>query len=271
MPGMDGLQMIHELQEEEGKGSPSILMVTAYGEEKLKTAEDQQIIDGYLVKPISASILYDAVQKMLHQKNMIGLKGAVRSNDLSLFKQKLKGARVLLVEDNEINIELAVDLLQEVGIVVTTATNGQEALDKVAQAAFDGILMDIQMPVMDGLTATREIRKDKTMEELPIFAMTAHALAGEREKSLAAGMNDHITKPIDPAKLYQALSNYIEPTRGEDVKTHVETAKEQLGEDQIPTIPGIHIEDGLYRAGGKMKIYKKILLSFSQKYEKLEM
>ena len=127
----------------------------------------------------------------------------------------LQGARILVVEDNAINQQIAEELLQDAGSVVTTANNGQEALDILQQQQFDAVLMDIQMPVMDGLDAARRARKLSVagIRALPILAMTAHAMEGDREKSLQAGMQEHLTKPIDPGKMYAALSRWIRWSR----------------------------------------------------------
>ncbi len=123
--------------------------------------------------------------------------------------EKIKGCKILLVEDNEINQELAMELLTSNHILVETADNGQEALKILEDHEFDGILMDCQMPVMDGYEATRKIRKQEKFKELPILAMTANAMVGDREKALDAGMNDHIAKPIDPDKMFETMAKWI--------------------------------------------------------------
>jgi CheY-like chemotaxis protein len=124
----------------------------------------------------------------------------------------LKGARVMLVEDNDMNQELALELLANAGIDVTLAVNGKEAVEKIAaDSAYDGVLMDCQMPVMDGYTATREIRKNPALKDLPIIAMTANAMAGDREKVIDAGMNDHIAKPLNVAAMFTTMAKWIKP------------------------------------------------------------
>jgi two-component system sensor histidine kinase/response regulator len=121
----------------------------------------------------------------------------------------LTGRRVLVVEDNEINRDLASELLGDLGIRTATAVNGRHGVDQVLAQPFDLVLMDIQMPVLDGLAATRLIRTDARFHDLPIIAMTAHAMTGDRERSLDAGMNDHLTKPINPAALSAILSRWM--------------------------------------------------------------
>jgi two-component system sensor histidine kinase/response regulator len=156
---------------------------------------------------------------------------------------------------------LATELLQDVGAKVDCATNGMMAVEMATNQVYDLVLMDIQMPEMDGLTATREIRKQKSSKELPILAMTAHAVKGEYEKSIAAGMNDHITKPIDPDILYRALVRFI---RGEDIQG-MATTKAAKADSQV-RISGIAYEEGLKRSGSKTQSYHRLLLKYASKY-----
>jgi CheY-like chemotaxis protein len=138
--------------------------------------------------------------------------GLHTSHDTSQDFASLAGRRVLLVEDIEINRDIAAELLADLGISVTMAVDGRDGVDQVLAGAFDLVLMDIQMPVMDGLAATRLIRADRRFSRLPILAMTAHAMIGDYRRSLDAGMNDHLTKPIDPARLTEALLKWISAT-----------------------------------------------------------
>jgi CheY-like chemotaxis protein len=199
--------------------------------------------------------------------------------------EKLAGANVLLVEDNEINQQVAMEILSGAGLKVTVANNGQKALDLVGANAYDAVLMDVQMPVMDGYTATRKIRElearrpptsplQPPTRRLPIIAMTAHAMSGDHEKSLAAGMNDHITKPIDPAQLFGALAKRIGPRQG----THkpVEAPSPPKGspdkepappEKTLPdAMPEFDLTDGLQRLMGNRVLYRKLLVNFSTQY-----
>ena len=185
MPEMDGLQMINELQSSIGD-KQAVLMVTAYGAEVLREAQSSQIIDGYLLKPISPSILFDYIQKVVSKDDFTGLDSVDSELNILRYKSILEGVNVLLVEDNEINRQLAIELLLDVGVTCEIATNGKEGVDLAIEKQYDAILMDIQMPIMDGLTATKEMRKIQSLKEIPIIAMTAHALQGEREKSLEA-------------------------------------------------------------------------------------
>jgi two-component system sensor histidine kinase/response regulator len=198
---------------------------------------------------------------VLRQENKRIKKSIQEVDFMSLYRQHLQGVHLLLVEDNEINMDLATELLQDVGAKVDCATNGMMAVEMATNQVYDLVLMDIQMPEMDGLTATREIRKQKTSQELPILAMTAHAVKGEYEKSIAAGMNDHITKPIDPDILYRALVRFI---RGEDIQGSV-IAKTSKADSQV-RISGIAYEEGLKRSGSKTQSYHRLLLKYASKY-----
>lgn len=269
MPDRNGIQMLEELQKQKVKTSPSVLMVSAYGQDKIRVeAHNQSLVDEYLVKPISPSVLFDAIQKTLYKNKFATLSGIAVSDDIERFKVVLTGFHILLVEDNEINTELAIELLNDVGIEVTHAPNGSLAVESLRENQYDAILMDIQMPVLDGLSATRQIREEKIHGGKPIIAMTAHAMAGERAKSLEAGMNEHISKPIDPKKLYQTLVDFLAPESSVSVSAPTKQSANQYDSPVIfPSIDGIDVEDGLHRCGGKPEFYTKILLTFSKKYK----
>ena len=176
----------------------------------------------------------------------------------------IRGARILLVEDNEINRQVAREILKGAGLEVSTANNGQEAIDALQESAYDAVLMDVQMPVMDGYEATGNLRGNPRFKDLPIIAMTAHAMAGDREKSLEAGMNDHITKPIDPVQLFSTLGRWIQsaPKRPSPETFTLEVPDRDKGEKSLPVLPGIHFEKGLARLGGNRDLFEKLLLQF---------
>jgi CheY-like chemotaxis protein len=193
----------------------------------------------------------------------------------------LAGASVLLVEDNEINQQVAMEILAGAGMKVALANNGQEALDLIRAERFDALLMDVQMPVMDGYTATREIRKweggmrKASSSPIPIIAMTAHAMSGDHEKSLAAGMSDHITKPIDPAQLFRTLAKWIHtgekaPPSAElsPAPTGRQAQEPPLPEQILPEeLPGFDLSDGLRRLMGNRRLYRKLLVDFAAQYD----
>ena len=274
MPQMDGVEMLEELQREKVKTSPSVLMVSAYGAEQIGiAAHNKTLIDELLVKPISPSILFDTIQKTLYKNKFTAVAGTAEAGDIQTFNTFLKGKQILLVEDNEINTELAIELLKDVGVDVLHAANGQLAIDMLHEHQFDAVLMDIQMPVLDGLSATRQIREMQLHSGRPIIAMTAHAMAGEREKSLAAGMNEHISKPINPKLLYQTLVDFL-ATNGSvgPIVTNKELGaiKTTPVQPEFPVIDGLDIADGLARSGQKVELFTKILLSFANKYAPIE-
>jgi len=178
----------------------------------------------------------------------------------------IKNASVLLVEDNDINQQVATELLEQAGIVVTIAANGREAVKAIGQAQYDLIFMDLQMPKMDGYEASRAIRRNARLRDVPIIAMTAHAMSGIREKCLAAGMDDHLSKPIDPLELTAVLVRWIRPKdRGTPASPPVESKKKHA-QDLPEQIPGFDITDALERLGGNRKLLKKILIDFADGY-----
>jgi two-component system, sensor histidine kinase and response regulator len=208
--------------------------------------------------------------------------------------ERLAGARVLLVEDNEINQQVAMEILSGAGLKVTLANNGQEALDLVRVNAFDAVLMDVQMPVMDGYTATRKIRELEAgswkleagyssasasslkprASSLPIIAMTAHAMSGDHEKSIAAGMNDHITKPIDPEQLIGTLAKWIgcrdwagKPAEPSPAPTGPQVKETGPAEQALPdALPEFDLAEGLQRLMGNRALYRRLLGNFATQY-----
>ena len=177
--------------------------------------------------------------------------------------QKLAGCRVLLVEDNAMNQELAQELLGNARMRVVVANHGQEALDILARDAdFDGILMDCQMPVMDGYTATRAVRQQRAFKDIPIIAMTANAMAGDKEKVIAAGMNDHIAKPLNVAEMFATLARWIGPrsqTASPADRVSVSPAAAVSG---LPSLPGVDVAAGLSVTMGNADLYRRLLIRF---------
>ena len=261
MPSMNGIELAEHLRKTTQK-IPAVVMVTAYGIESIKEATTQKTVDDYLLKPVNPSTLFDVINNLLHLTPTRSKTEVSSMVDMEYLRGQLTGRKVLLVEDNEMNLDLALELLGDVGIQVSIARNGLQALDAVDKERFDCVLMDIQMPEMDGLTATQKIRQEDKHKQLPILAMTAHAMKGEAEKSLAAGMNQHITKPIDPFILYTALIKHIHQ---KDVEI------KQAATSSLPyEIEGIHLDDGLYRLGNKRTSYEKLLKSYATVYGNIE-
>ena len=214
MPGMDGIEAARQIRSLGLTDEPHLIMVTAYGrEEVLKEASDAGIED-VLIKPVNASLLFDTTMRVLGAE-VVDPRSAGDAPSLLLEDMAmLRGARILLVEDNELNQEVASEILRDAGFFVDIAEDGQVAVDKVTRntgEAWDIVLMDMQMPVMDGVTATVEIRQDARFSALPIVAMTANAMQQDKDKCLAAGMVDFLTKPIQPDELWATLGRWIKP------------------------------------------------------------
>jgi CheY-like chemotaxis protein/HPt (histidine-containing phosphotransfer) domain-containing protein len=296
-------------------------------------------LDGFLIKPVSASILFDAIMQTFGKAVPETSRAPTGQKQEAVALENLQGARVLLVEDNEINQQVAKEILEGAGLIVSIANNGREAVAAVTENRYDAVLMDVQMPEMDGYEATRKIRelqlvahssklnaedrdqktevgrqrsavddqsamssaesnpeggKKKVRElgalhsvlspqpsVLPIIAMTAHAMAGDEQKSLAAGMNDHVTKPIDPDQLFAALQRWIKPAAertavrdrlpapgGAAIRHASErTDRTVPGLDELPeSLPGFDLAAGLSRLMGNKRLYRKLLLDLGANY-----
>nr|CRH07217.1 Putative histidine kinase. Containing PAS domain, PAC domain, Signal transduction response regulator, receiver region domain, HAMP domain, HATPase domain, HisKA domain, Hpt domain and cheY-like domain [Candidatus Magnetococcus massalia] len=264
MPNMDGVECIKRIQQELAKETPSVIMVTAFGrEEALQLASNREVaIQSVLAKPITTSTLLDAIGETLGRGVVRGELGASRSDDHHDAIKKLRGAHVLLVEDNEVNQELALELLASGGITAETAMNGQQALDKLkAGHVFDGVLMDVQMPVMDGYTASREIRTLAQFQDLPVIAMTANVMSGDLEKALQAGMNGHIGKPINVRDMFTTMAKWITPANPAEPE-EVTGEPQEVENEVFPPLTGMDVEEGLSRIGGSHKAYRKLLKKF---------
>jgi CheY-like chemotaxis protein len=201
--------------------------------------------------------LFDTCSVALGQGTRPSRRNVVRAEATRDHEGSLRGARVLLVEDNEINQELAIELLGRVGIAVTVAGDGRQALDALQRERFDGVLMDCQMPVMDGYAATRALRQRAELKEMPVIAMTANAMSGDREKALAAGMDDHIVKPIDIDAMFATMARWIKPAPAAAVH-HAERGHAP----DLPPLPGVDIAVGLARANGSRALYARLLKMF---------
>ena len=265
MPGMDGIETGRRIRGlKELSSPPHLVMVTAYGrEEVMRQAEDTKF-ESVLIKPVTPSMLFDSVVQALSTDEH--KESEPREPATAGFNfDRIRGAHVLLVEDNELNREVAIGLLEDAPVSVSTADNGEEAIRLLGEGAYDLVLMDMQMPVMDGLTATRQLRKDPKFTDLPIVAMTANAMAGDREKCLEAGMNDHLAKPIDPDKLFEALLRWIQArSESSGAVTIAEAPKPKAAAEVAPLdIAGINTQTALKRTGGNRQRYESLLQRFA--------
>jgi two-component system sensor histidine kinase/response regulator len=266
MPGMDGLQASRHIKSDETLSHrPAIVLVTAFGREEVREEAERLQLDGFLVKPVTKSMIVDTlVNVFAHGEVETRAAGGVPVT-------RLAGARILLVEDNAINQQIAVELLEGVGATVAIANNGREAVDLLATGQqappFDVVLMDLQMPVMDGYQATAKLRADPRLAALPIIAMTAHATLEERQRCLAAGMNDHIAKPIDPASLYHTVERFYAPVERPAASTQPSShaaAPDSAPADSpgLPVVANLDTANGLARVGGNRRLYLKLLREF---------
>ncbi|WP_421246939.1 PAS domain S-box protein [Aeromonas sanarellii] len=266
MPGMDGIETVRQMQATNLAQTPSVIMVTAFGREEVR--EEAQVqgiaLPVVLTKPVTPSTLLEAFGSVLGKVPLVDSRAAERSELNASATASLRGARLLLVEDNDLNRELATELLQEVGITLSQAENGQQALEILERDAdFDGVLMDCQMPVMDGYTATRQIRQQPRFATLPVIAMTANAMAGDRERALASGMNDHIAKPFDMTSLFATLARWITPRARQPMVANVAAVDAAPQASPLSAaLDGIDQAAGLATCMGNAELYQRLLRKF---------
>jgi PAS domain S-box-containing protein len=271
MPGMDGIATSKKIKDQALSKQPNIIMVTGYGREEIMQQAEDVALEGFLVKPVNRSILFDATMQAFGKYS--GMTRETRTDkdkDIEALKD-IQGARILLAEDNEINQQVAQEILEQAGLLVEIANNGKEAVKMACNNKYDVILMDIQMPEMNGLDATRQIRQlESEIKNIPIIAMTAHAMTGDREKSIEAGLNDHVTKPIDPDKLFSSLLKWVKPGDREipeRLKQKINDNEKTGNKKLLATISGIDIKSGLSRVAGNQKLYIDLLNKFLRDFE----
>ncbi len=263
MPHMDGVEVARRIDADKKLARmPAVLMVTAFDREELLSRQGDVPVRGVLVKPVSPSTLLDGIL------DAFGKGVARRSGSGSAhLPAQVIGARILLVEDNEINQQVASEILEGAGIEITIAADGQQGVDTLLAQPdyFDAILMDVQMPIMDGYEATRAIRDDARFAKLPIIAMTANAMVSDQEDARAAGMDDHVAKPIDIKDLFSVLGEWVhvpEDRRkafSRPAPSPVETSSEP---GALPELAGIDTAAGIARVGDNVQLYRSILLKF---------
>jgi len=266
MPGMDGLLASRHIKGDETlRHQPAIVLVTAFGREEVREEAERLQLDGFLVKPVTKSMLVDTLVSIFAHADEEAAPAAEGEQ-----AARLRGARILLTEDNDINQQIAIELLEGAGATVKVANNGREAVELLSEGPqsppFDVVLMDLQMPEMDGYQATAKLRSDARFSTLPIIAMTAHATIEERQRCLAAGMNDHVSKPIDPAMLFATVGRFYRPplTGSSAIPSPSDGDRERVKgtSDDLPSIAGLHTKDGLSRVAGNRKLYLKLLRQF---------
>jgi two-component system sensor histidine kinase/response regulator len=267
MPGLDGIETGRLIRALPNLPSPPhLVMVTAYGREEVLRQAEQTSFETVLIKPVTPSMLFDSVVQVMSAGN--GAVRQVQSASSELDLSPVRGARVLLVEDNELNREVAIGLLEDAHLSIDQAENGAVAIQQLTKQDYDLVLMDMQMPVMDGITATKAIRSNPRFASLPIVAMTANAMDRDREQCLAAGMNDHLGKPIEPSKLFEALLRWI-PARTAVLSAGIPSAPAPSSAPAPAAvsgellIPGIDTATALKRTGGNRKRYESLLQCFA--------
>ncbi|HRZ28365.1 MAG TPA: PAS domain S-box protein [Spirochaetota bacterium] len=263
MPGLDGMDTIRRIREDGlMPRALSVIMSSAYAMEEIREQADALGVAGYLPKPVSISSFVDALTAIIAGRERAWSPSRARPDTRAM--APYAGRTILLVEDNVINQQVAMEILGNAGLGVVPAGNGREALELLNERRFDLVLMDLQMPEMDGFETVRVIRSDDRYLNLPIIAMTAHALSGDRERCLEAGMNDYTAKPIDPEALYETLRRWLVPSRlAEGLRT---SGRPRSGRALPAELPGIDIDDGLGRLGGNADLYREILLDFCVRY-----
>ncbi len=255
--GISDTSLVNKIKD---RGNSKVIITS--NSNRPNTQADESSTEGFLIKPIDPMVLLNSILELFGKKT--DTKNIVQTYDSKPEDfEKIIGAKILLVEDNEINQQVAVETLEHEGFFVDIADNGKIAVDMVGNG-YDLILMDLQMPIMDGYEATSEIRNLQDYKDLPIIAMTADAMSGVREEVINSGMNDYVTKPIDAAALWSALTLWIKPgSRKANTSNKDVTNTEEI---YIPQIQGIDVNDGLKRVGNNRTLYRKLIVGFKDNF-----
>ncbi len=261
MPGLDGAAAAAQLSNELSNPIP-VILVTAYEREYASERPETRGVDAVLHKPVSPSMLHDAVLNVLQPAPR-----RPRTQETPAPARFPGNKRVLLVEDNEINREVARELLSYAGLHVTEAHNGYQAMEKLSSETFDAVLMDVQMPELDGIETVKAIRAARgRFGNLPVIAMTAHAMLGDRERFLEAGMSDYIAKPIEEKELIAVLTKWIGATEPITGKQRIERRTDTSADE---VLPGLLIGDGVRRTNGNVQLYKRLLAEFRREVDEV--
>lgn len=277
MPGLDGYEVAKRIRTLSGTtDKPALVMVTAYGQEGFSEAAAEHNLLTVLMKPVSASLLFNVVVKLFDSDGKYAALSSNQSARTNLPKTPdLEGVRILLAEDNATNQEIVAELLRDTFAEVAVVSNGQEAIDRIEKEVFDIVLMDVHMPVVDGVSATRILRRNDRFKTLPIIAMTANVMSGDRQRFMDAGMTEHLGKPIDIAAFYSMLAQFA----GRDTDgSWAATGKDEDGKqghagtaaDMAHNIPGLDSKLGLTYFNGNADRYLSMLNSFREGWPEME-
>ncbi len=270
MPGMDGIETVKAMHAISGLAKmPQVFIISAYAQAHMEAEAGD--VSAFLLKPVDPAALLETITARFRPAGPDVPAHAALADVVPSVAPHLRGSRILLAEDNEINRELAVELLTDAGLVVDVAENGRIACARVlgSGARYDAVLMDVQMPEMDGLEATVRIREQWPADRLPIIAMTAHAYEAERQRCFDVGMDDHVTKPIEPASLIRTLNHWLKPR---SVMANAEPASPvpaiaKLQADELPpTLPPFDLNAALMRMNGKQSLLRKLIINFGDTF-----
>ena len=269
MPGMDGLETSRVIKRDRGlRDVPKIIMITAFGGEEVRLQAEKMGIEGFLEKPVTPSVLLNTLMNLFGSAGIEKVPATAKKGEH--VAPLASGLRVLLVEDNEMNQQIATELLESEGAKVALASNGAEAVRVLTEGdqppPFDVVFMDLQMPEMDGFTATRLVRAQPHLQKLPIIAMTAHVMADEVQRCFEAGMNDHVGKPIDPEAFFATLARWTRTQPGEAPNLPSRTTN-RGDESILPPIAGVDVAAGLERTAGNKRLYRDLLTQFPARHE----
>jgi len=263
MPEMDGIATLKHIRNHPEMKDTPVVMMTAYGREQVMQRAESAGTQALLLKPLKQSLLFDTIVDLFGMESRPDARRYLNKPNEKNESKHFCG-HVLLVEDNLLNQQVAMEMLQNYGLDVQSAYNGNQAIQMLDSHDFDAVFMDIQMPEMDGFEATRHIRRTPRHIDLPIIAMTAHAMQGDRDKCLSAGMNDYVTKPIDTKQLLRALSRWLKPDR------HQPAAPADTGTSHDrsarPDLPGIDVAEATARIGDRALLYS-LLLQFADSHK----
>ncbi len=263
MPDLNGIETYHIIKSQNDYHDNQFILVTSNANDNDAVEQLKKSINSVLVKPVTSSSIFDEMMRLNGDEAYSNTREMKRDDELIRNQQSLSGAKILLVEDNELNQELALELLKQSNIDVELAENGAIAVEKISNEHFDGILMDLQMPVMDGFTATKIIRKKNS--SIPIIAMTANAMVSDKEKVLASGMNDHITKPINVNTMFTTIAKWVSPSVNSKHDSHkpaLITAVTPENTIELPDFISLNSSAGLAVANGNHSLYVKLLDRF---------